>query len=226
MSGKLLRFSGNAHDESMRLLPWLANGTLQGEEREFVEAHLVGCAMCRSELDALHLVRETCLQDDPAASPPGFARLRARIDAEAPRTTIHAPRAMPWSRLFAGWSAAPRWLQAAACVQAALLLAVAIAWPWNGGTGSREYRTLGNGAMAGIPARGEATLMLVLSPDTSQGETRRLLRASAARIIDGPSDAGAYVIAVDARRAAAVRDALRAAPGVQLVERLDPESRQ
>ena len=78
----------------------------------------------------------------------------------------------------------------------------------------RPYRTLGNGAFAGVVAPSEATLLLVLAPDVDQAQTRRLLRASGARIVDGPSDVGAYVVAVDAKRASASRDALRAFPTV------------
>jgi hypothetical protein len=49
-----------------------------------------------------------------------------------------------------------------------------------------------------------------------------LLQANQARIVDGPSDTGAYVIAVPASRAASVRATLRAAPEVRLAESLDP----
>ena len=53
---------------------------------------------------------------------------------------------------------------------------------------------------------------------------RGLLRASEARIVDGPNDAGAYVLAVPPARVAMVRDALRAAPGVTLVATLGSDS--
>jgi hypothetical protein len=55
---------------------------------------------------------------------------------------------------------------------------------------------------------------------------RGLLRASDARIVDGPNDAGAYVLAVPQARVTQVRDALRSAPGVMLVATLGPDGRQ
>ena len=55
---------------------------------------------------------------------------------------------------------------------------------------------------------------------------QQLLRASQARIVDGPNEAGAYVLAVPVGREASVRDALRAAPGVTLVESLDADGQR
>ncbi|HHQ42366.1 MAG TPA: zf-HC2 domain-containing protein, partial [Chromatiales bacterium] len=40
-------------EHPVELLPWLANGTLEGEERERVQRHVEGCARCRAELEFL-----------------------------------------------------------------------------------------------------------------------------------------------------------------------------
>ncbi len=228
MSGKLLQFGGNPHDESMRLLPWLLNGTLDAEARAFVDGHLQGCARCRAELDALRGVQAVCERTDgEVLPPPAFERLRARIEADEPRPAPSLRARL--SALANGWRMTPGWLRAVACAQAALLLAFVAGW-WllrnPATTPQPAYRTLGSGAGTGVVAPGEVRLLLVFAPQTEQGSVSRLLRASGARIVDGPSDAGAYVVAVAARRAAAARDALRAADGVQLVEVLGPEAPQ
>jgi hypothetical protein len=64
-------------------------------------------------------------------------------------------------------------------------------------------------------------LVVVFEPAMSQERMRALLRANQARIIDGPNDAGAYVLAIPVARVATARAALRATPGVVLVEPLD-----
>ena len=46
-----------AHQEAQELLPWLANGSLSGTERDRVQAHVQGCAACRLDLAALHTLR-------------------------------------------------------------------------------------------------------------------------------------------------------------------------
>lgn len=225
MSGKLLQFGGNAHDESMRLLPWLLNGTLDADEHAFVEGHTLGCTRCQSELEALRGLQAACERTDGEVPPPAFARLRARIEAGEPRAT--SPWRLRLSALARGWREAPGWLRGAACVQAVLLLAFVAIWSLREPPAGSQpaYRTLGSAA-TGVAAPGEARLLLVFTPETDQERMQRLLRASGARIVDGPSDAGAYVVAVDASRAAAARDALRAAAGVQLVQVLEPGTPQ
>jgi hypothetical protein len=76
------------------------------------------------------------------------------------------------------------------------------------------YHTLGN------PASPAGNLLIVFDPKISEAQLRRLLDSSEARIVDGPTDAGAYVLSVPPSRTESVRDALRAAPGVALVESL------
>jgi hypothetical protein len=49
------------------------------------------------------------------------------------------------------------------------------------------------------------------------------VRSNDARIVDGPNATGTYVLAVAPRRLPQVRDALRSAPGVILVEPLGQE---
>jgi hypothetical protein len=63
--------------------------------------------------------------------------------------------------------------------------------------------------------------MVMVDPQMREAQWRGLLQASGARIVDGPNSAGAYVLAVPPTRTARACDALRAAPGVLLVERID-----
>ena len=227
MSGKLLQFGGSAHDVALRLLPWLLNGSLDADERAFVDGHVQGCTRCQSELEALRGLMAACERTDgEVLPPPAFARLRARIETDEPR--IASSWRARLSALARGWREAPGWLRAAACVQTVLLLAFAAVWSLREppATPQPAYRSLGSGAVAGAAVPGEVRLLLVFTPETDQDSTRRLLRASGARIVDGPSDAGGYVIAIEAPRAAAARDALRAADGVQLVEVLEPGTPQ
>jgi hypothetical protein len=107
-----------------------------------------------------------------------------------------------------------RWLHAVIAVQASIILGLGAAWLHTAVPGA-AYRTLG---AADLPV---ARMVVVFDPHLSEAQMRRLVRASEARIVDGPTDAGAYVLSVPAARAATVREALRAAPGVTLVENLD-----
>ena len=216
MSARVLPFAGSQHRQAERLLPWLVNGTLDGDERATIERHVDTCVDCQQQLAQWQALQAACaMSTAPVADPmPSFTRLRSRLQA---------PRARPpvsrWSAMRSAWTTAPPWLRGAVAMPCALLLALGGAWF------AREqpapYRTLGD-TPATVPASADARLVVVFEPGASQARTQQLLRASQARIVDGPNEVGAYVLAVPAARAASVRDALRAAPGVSLVESLDP----
>ena len=216
MSARVLPFAGSRHRQAERLLPWLVNGTLDDDERELVQRHVDACADCRQQLTQWQAMQVACAAPTaPAPDPmPSFTRLRSRLQL---------PRARPpvsrWSAMRDAWTTAPPWLRGAVAAPCALLLALAGAWF------EREqpapYRTLGD--MPAAEPAADARLVVVFEPGASQARTQQLLRASQARIVDGPNEVGAYVLAVPATRVASVRDALRGAPGVTLVESLDPE---
>ncbi|GEM_PF-3555104 len=69
------------HRELQELLPWYANGTLEGPEREAVERHLKACAACRYELEELR-----GLQAAVSVSPDTEAERSAEIEAALRRT--------------------------------------------------------------------------------------------------------------------------------------------
>ncbi|NUO73813.1 MAG: zf-HC2 domain-containing protein, partial [Frateuria sp.] len=81
MSGRVLRFEGTVHAEADRLLPWLANGTLESEERAWVEQHLGDCAACQRELAWLQSLRSARREEPAPAADTARAlrRLRRRL---------------------------------------------------------------------------------------------------------------------------------------------------
>lgn len=221
MSGPILKFEGSDHHEVERLLPWFVNGTLEADERALVAQHLEHCPQCKQELAELFELRAACLQTPPPAvdESAGWRRVQARLHTPERSPEAHARRARSGDRIRS-WRRAPRWLRAAFLAQTAAVLAIAAAW-----TLMREppadYRTL---SAAPAPRGAANTLVIVFDPDTPEARMRQLLRASQAHVIDGPNEAGAYVIEVPDGQLATVRAALRAAPGVSLVASLAPEA--
>ena len=209
MNGRVLDFATHTHHEAQRLLPWLANGTLESGEREWLQEHIGNCAECRCGLQELQALQAAILEPGqaPAGVDAGWRRVRSRIapsHRDAP-----AGRGTSGSRL----RRTPRWLAAAIAAQVLMAIVLGIAW-WGMRTPPPAYHTL-----SGTP-RSAGDLLVVFDPRISEAQLRRLLDASDARIVDGPTDAGAYVLSVPEGRVDNVRDALRAAPGVTMVESL------
>jgi len=207
MSGPGSMADERAHRALQENLPWLLNGKLGGAELAAAQAHLSACAVCQADLAALRRLREAGAPPPQAQCDPerALARLLPRIGAQA-----HPPAAAP--ALARRAANDPRWLRRAALFECGVivLLAALLARP---GATLDAYRALGAAPDT------QAQAVVVFRPDTAERELRRIVRASGARIVGGPTVTDAYVLAMpDAPAASLAR--LRAEPAVLLAEPL------
>ncbi len=211
MSGRVLSFDPPAHKVADVLLPWFVNGTLEEDELAFVQQHLSECVRCQREVEWLRELRAACADEDaaPGASS-AFRNLRRQLDE--PRT---ARGEGAWPRRL--WRRAPPWSKWAMAAELAVIVAL-----WTALLPATDdptlFRTLG-ARNAITPATG--SLVVVFDPTTTESDLRRMLRKAGARVVDGPTQANAYVLKVAAERRAEAMQALRAEPAVVLVEQLD-----
>jgi hypothetical protein len=179
----------DTHAEAWALLPWLANGRIAADDREWVEAHVGGCAECRAELAAQRMVASNMSREaeQPVAAneeQKSFNKLWARIEAAESATT-------PATGTLGGGSRASRtvrWLAAAVVVQAV-------------GLG-----VLGFGALRGDPAHGgeivtvatpeprlnAPAVRIVFSPQASIDTVNTLLVHQGLSIVSGPGIHGNF----------------------------------
>src|ERR1700730_7186778 len=103
-----------ACQEVSALIPWYVNGTIGEHERQRVDAHVLQCAKCRTDLAQdrclyQSMTAETSVEYMPATS---LKRLQARLDgvdaaariedpADEPAAANPGRRAMPWQGLMA-----------------------------------------------------------------------------------------------------------------------------
>jgi hypothetical protein len=214
--GNIVTLSGGQHLDMQALLPWYVTRRLDASERARVEAHLAECAECRADVAVerrlaaewaslpietetswLHF-RERVMRDD-------VAHARSAMFSRLVDTVRHAfALGRPWFTGM-GW--------ALAAVQAAVLLAVVVPVRPT----APVYHTL---SASQSPLTGNVLVMF--SPDTSERRLRNALEVNNARIVDGPTAGGAYVLHVpaDERRSALAR--MQAEPDVELAQPIDP----
>ena len=151
------------------LLPFLANGSLDGEEREAVEQAVAEDEELRTELQALRAIRET-MQAEEAFSPGevGLARLMKDVEASTPTA--------------ANTNARPRFWQ----IAAAVLLAVVL--------GQGAYMMRGTDPGGFELAGGETAMTVAFAPTTSEELLRTLLLDAGVETVGGPSALGLYQI--------------------------------
>jgi anti-sigma factor RsiW len=209
MSDRVVRLDAAAHKLADVLLPWLVNGTLEGDELAFVRRHVDECPECRHEVEWLRELHAACIAAEamPGASA-AFRNLRHNLEAREGRDPI-TRRSEGRRRRWLPWALAAQC--AVIVVLGALLLAST--------DGPALYRTLGAGNAA-VPAKG--SLVVVFHPTTSVAEMQRILRSAGARIVDGPTQANAYVLEVPPGQMERAAQAIKAERAALLIEPLGP----
>lgn len=201
------------HQWAQEMLPWHVSGRLAATDKDRFEAHLRGCVHCRADLDierelARRMSATPVVDYAPQAS---LARLMQRIDRRA--------RKRSWwsfgSRKGAADDRLPRGILLVFAAQGAALAVLAIAVAL---LAMRDepaaYRTL---SAAPVTAIGQ--LQVRFSDEASTVQMRATLGRLGARIVDGPSRAGVFVVALqDTGTAEAQAERLRADPIVLFVQ--------
>lgn len=216
MGGRIVDLLSAPHLATEALLPWLLNGTLADSERASVEAHLQACPQCRAEADRQRELMSLYVAAPPAiglAAAESLARLQGRLGRDPVRDAIGRVReALNWWRL-------------GAALQFGIILALGTAlWlqldPMSRGDAPRDYRGLSD------PTRSVAgDALVVFEADASAAEIGNALQRAGARIVDGPTASGAYVVRLERDAGAAALDALRRERAVKRADSLAADSR-
>lgn len=156
------------------LLPWLANGTLAGAEREAVETHLATCERCRRELAWLESLRSSVAEAGIVQAPGEFGLNRLLRDIR--RQPKIAERR--------------RWLAPALAASLAVvaLQAVMIAHLW---TRPAHIAPLGRETLDAD------VLQIRFQPRATEADIRDALQAIGANLIDGPGALGIYRVRLE-----------------------------
>lgn len=198
------------HEHPDALLPWHANGTLTGEERRLVEAHLDQCPRCRRELAFLQRLREMIKSQASSCEEPGELGLRRLLrDLDVREREVSRPGGFRWRPALAVAASL------VIVIQGVLLLNL-----WQGsGPGDAGMRLAGEAA---VPVARGVIVQIRFAPEARESEIRTLLQAVDGRIVDGPGAIGLYRIelqgvpAGNAADAQAALERLRRHTGVVL----------
>ena len=218
MTGRIISLHGEAHDDANALLPWYATGRLDADDRARVEAHLTECPQCQADLATekrlCAAVAALPAGDVPSADA-GWEALSAQLK---PRRPTLAARI---ADIRAQWQVSAGWLRLAAVAQLVLICG-AVGWGLHRPTQSPvqpQYHTLSSGPVA---VQGNA--VLVFRPDITEAQMRATLRDAHARLVDGPTAADAYIVAIPATERDTTVKALRNSKTVVLAEPVDAGS--
>lgn len=205
------------HEQSLFLLPWYFNQTLNEQDRILVESHMKDCLICRREFNSLkalanHLDNDTGLEEAAQLSFDRVNRRLQNIGVPAPelmhstKRSIIGPATRPLAKRLTGLA-----------VAASVVLAAMPALLYF--QGENDYRTLSN-----MPSKiSEKTqIRVAFAKRLSDDEIERLLSHIHGRRIGMPNSMGAFTVEVDNQSSAmSLDDALtwlRAQQNVMLAE--------
>lgn len=203
--------------EAARLLPWYVNGTLQAADVERVTSHLERCAICRGDFAHERALRDelkapTGIEFAPQA---GLERTLARID----ELTREPPAVVASSAAQRRRVTPTQWLAAAVVVQAIGIGVLGAAVAGRGTPGAASYTTLSSAT----PVAAGPRIRAVFASAMPVADLRSLLATNGLSIVEGPSEAGVFTLAMRESGAGRARVdsllvALRQNPAVEFAE--------
>jgi hypothetical protein len=211
---EIIRLRSSPHDDVKELLPWLVNGSLTPTETERAEAHLAECADCRADLAAERQLAEAVVML-PLDCGSGWQRMRQRLDLGAPARIRSAPTL--WrKRVPLAWALTSPFAAAAAVALVFLNVTVPQQIPVQ-----PQYRALGSADVTQ-----PANLVVQFEPGTRLSDLQGALQEADARLVDGPTETGAYLLRVDLARREMALKRLRDSQAIALAEPIDAAARQ
>ena len=164
----------NEHQFSMESLPWLMNGSLEGEDKARVLEHTASCSLCQKEIALLRQLQDTLSQGAPATTPtPDLDRIHRRIEKRS------------W--LAPLWRYRPALAVGATAAAIALLIVVGVVN--NPSVQTDQYRTVTSQSVEA------GQIQVIFKPDFTAAEQQRLLRSLGLQVVAGPTAEGKFVLA-------------------------------
>ncbi|WP_394782066.1 zf-HC2 domain-containing protein [Undibacterium sp.] len=223
MSARIMTLDTTVHKAVQELLPWFVTETLEGEQLAMVQEHVRTCAQCQSDIawqrkfQTVYLPSNALPDVDKA-----FAQFSARLDAPQQASALHSMPTQSGAAkpdLFAklkSWFAGEnsRWMGWALAAQCAVIVGLGFQLVSSSMTPA-AYHVLGS------PKDVTGNVVVMFKPEMKEKDLRRILQASDARVVDGPTVTDAYLLNVPDEALAQSVEKLRAEPGVALVEPLN-----
>jgi hypothetical protein len=193
------------------LLPWHINGTLEKDQREWVDQYVSGHPQARAELRWHESLQTKMRENVPSVSPDiGLDRFMARIRQEHRAKTPTLMQRL--NAFFSGFGMTPAFAATAVLVlvQAGVIANLLL---------QRSHLEEDYSAVRSLPAPIAVGPVLQVSfkPEATEREIRLLLVSIGARLVGGPGQLGNYILQVPAEATDAAAKKLQASQAVDVV---------
>lgn len=208
MNSRIVNLDVAVHNAMQEQMPLYLSGRLDEAASAKLLQHLQSCALCQEELAWQRKLR--------SASPPldaglDMERALAKLAPHLEQAPVAAStrQTLPWWRKAAANE--PRWMRWAMAAQCTVIagLALLLVRP-----APARYELLGTAAQP------QANLVVMFQPGTRESELRGILQANSARLVGGPTETDAYLLAVPGDKRDEILLRLRTEASIRLAEPL------
>jgi anti-sigma factor RsiW len=210
---KIIHFGADRHRQAQESLPWYVMDRLDEDERAQFEAHLADCAACRRDLET-----ERELASDiiglPLNADVAWAAVRPRLRAQGRMGALQKI-----GEVFERFAGRPSRFGLLVAAQVLVLVVAAGAFTVLPQHMRPEYHTLSQ-----QPAYAAGNLIAIFRPDISEAEFRNTLVASHARVVEGPTASGAWILSVPGGERSRILARLQGNKNVVLAQQIDAGS--
>ena len=203
-----IRLASDPHDEAEKLLPWYVTGRLDPADRAKLEGHLAECWACQLQVRTERKLAEDIQNHSPEIDV-AWLRLRNRLERTNSTQSRISAAAASFSRRLTRPAVAGLLAAQLAIIALVAVLAQPVGQP-------AQYRALGT-----APVAASANVIVMFDPKTTESNLRGTLQASGAKIVDGPTSAGAYLLRVPVSERSAALAKLRASEEVAMAQPID-----
>ena len=214
---KIIRLRGDSHHQVQSLLPWFITQTLDVQDQRRVEAHLADCADCRADLEDEQRLRMVWPATTPSVDQ-GWQEMRRQLNISEVAVKTKAVRRFESAGSWMAWlgrsGLVGAWSPVALAASAGALVVL-------GAVLSTTPRPAQYHALGAAPVASNGNVLLMFKAGTSETILRQSLSSGHARLVDGPTRAGAYVVAVAKDERAKQLSRWRASADIILAEPID-----
>lgn len=204
----IVKLRGSPHDLTQELLPWYIKGTLPAEKMAEIDAHLADCSACRRDLEAERRLA-SAIVELPLESERAWSVIEASLDRRPQSGSVPQRIALLGRRVPVAWVLASS--LAAASAATILVMALPYRQPAN-----QTYVALGS-----PPTSRAGNAVVMFTPGATEQELRTLLRGAGARLVNGPTASGAYVVEIAPNSLETALAGLNKSPSIALAQPID-----
>lgn len=216
---QVINLDRSTHETVQKLLPWFVTTGLQDDEHHLVEDHVRTCSQCQADVEWERRFRHSvsaCRNTVIASSSVERALTRLQPQLEDRCFDAKVRRYIRVAR--ENWRSGSSGMRIVVAVQ--FVLIAGLAYRMLSPQPDAAYMALTQAHLTG------ANVIVAFKPSVSEIQMRRILASNSARLVNGPTMSGAYLLAVPDNQRAETLARLQADSAVAMAAELDVSKQQ